>query len=499
MKNENALIPQPFLDWYDIWPGQAGRDEHGRSWLEAPPQGVRLRVQPARMSDIFFQPECPWEGGGLGPKVILFDEGRYRMWYGVAATPDFHENFVCYAESDDGFDWMRPELGIYEFHGSMRNNIVCDQNTFTLNAVFVDPSAPAAERYKAINPDSQYYLRGALAPNTGQTKLEIRETRRRMELEGHTPAEIDAAADIRRTVRGAVSPDGLHWSVLDEPLLDVGKTMLDTQNIAAYDEDAGEYVAYLRGHVGRRRCVRRTGGKDFGDWHETRMVMMLDPQDEPDEDIYTSVYCRCPGSGRRLMFPSIFHRLAATLDVHLATSRDGWNWSRPERKPIIGCEIGDEVYGCVFARPNLLVLGDTWGLPCFCIDQRHDTWGAGPYTQRDYRWALWKPDRLVALEATAEGQFTTINRVCEGEKMSLNFQTRIGGWVKVALVHPPSTPPTPVTELEGFGMADCDPLEGDEVSKGVTWNGSGDLSSLNGQDICVHIRMSRAKLFSMAF
>ena len=55
--------------------------------------------------------------------------------------------------------------------------------------------------------------------------------------------------------------------------------MLDTQNIAAYDEDAGEYVAYLRGHVGRRRCVRRTGGKDFGNWHEPRMVMMLDPQD----------------------------------------------------------------------------------------------------------------------------------------------------------------------------------------------------------------------------
>ena len=95
------------------------------------------------------------------------------------------------------------------------------------------------------------------------------------------------------------------------------------------------------------------------------------------------------------MFPSIFHRQAATLDVHLAASRDGWNWSRPERKPIIGCEIGDEVYGCVFARPNLVALGDTWGLPCFCIDQRHDTWGAGPYKQRDYRWALWKPDRLA--------------------------------------------------------------------------------------------------------
>ena len=41
--------------------------------------------------------------------------------------------------------------------------------------------------------------------------------------------------------------------------------------------------------------------------------------------------------------------------------------------------------------------------------------------------------------------------------------------------------------------------KGDEVSKEVTWNGSGDLSSLKGRDICVHIRMSRARLFSIAF
>ena len=48
-------------------------------------------------------------------------------------------------------------------------------------------------------------------------------------------------------------------------------------------------------------------------------------------------------------------------------------------------------------------------------------------------------------------------------------------------------------------MDDCDPLEGDEVSQAVTWKGRGDLSSLKGRDICVQIRMSRAKLFSMAF
>ena len=65
-------------------------------------------------------------------------------------------------------------------------------------------------------------------------------------------------------------------------------------------------------------------------------------------------------------------------------------------------------------------------------------------------------------------------------------------------MHSPSTPPTPLAELEGYGMADCDVLEGDEVSRVVTWKGSGDLSRLKGREICVHIRMSRAKLFSIA-
>ncbi len=32
------------------------------------------------------------------------------------------------------------------------------------------------------------------------------------------------------------------------------------------------------------------------------------------------------------MFPAMYHRWTATVDVQLATSRDGLLWSRPERK-----------------------------------------------------------------------------------------------------------------------------------------------------------------------
>ena len=42
-------MPQPFLDWYGVWPGQAGI-EGGQAWVQDPPVGVRLAVQEASKS-----------------------------------------------------------------------------------------------------------------------------------------------------------------------------------------------------------------------------------------------------------------------------------------------------------------------------------------------------------------------------------------------------------------------------------------------------------------
>ena len=493
-------VAQPFLDWYGIWPGQAGRDDKGHAWLEDPPLGIQLKPQAARKSEPFLQAgERPWEERGLGGLTVIHEDGYYRIWYTAGPSSEGEGLFICYAESDDGRSWHRPDLQFHEFRGSKANNILFEQERFRLDSVFSDPAAPPEQRYKAIAHSARYYRRGELVPSTPQNKEEIHQIRRSMQQEGRSPELVDAEAEVRAVLEGAVSADGLHWEVLEQPLIDVGKTMLDTQSIAAHDADSGEYVAYLRGHVERRRGVRRTGGREFGNWPPTRMVLLQDPADEADEDVYGSCYCRSPGSGRHLMFPPIFHRLVATRDVQLATSRDGWNWSRPWRQPIIDLDSDDGPYSMVFPQPNLVPLGDEWGLPCLFGDQRHDTWGAGPYFGRnEYRWALWKPDRLVALVAPAEGKFTTVERLCEGSEMRLNFQTEVGGWIRAALAHKPTTPPTVVEELDGFGMGDCDVLEGDEVSRVVTWKGKSDLSALKGREVSVRFSLARAKLFSLA-
>ena len=116
----------------------------------------------------------------------------------------------------------------------------------------------------------------------------------------------------------------------------------------------------------------------------------------------------------------------------------------------------------------------------------------------EWRWALWKRDRLVAIEARAEARFTMAQRQCHGTQMRLNYETEAGGWVRVELVEPPVIPPTPVEPLPGYSLDDADPLVGDELSRVVTWNGRSDLSALKGRLVSIRIHMARARLYSLS-
>ena len=489
-------MPQPFLDWYGVWAGQAGI-EGGQAWVQDPPVGVRLAVQEASKSPVFIAPEHPWEAGGLTPQVVLCDGDVLKMWYIARGARDDQPPFIAYAESADGFCWQRPALHLQEYDGSTANNLLFRFGDFGLQSVFVDPMAPPEARYKAMARDSITYHEGEPVPAmTRDRKWAIR---RAMTEAGYTPEQRAAALYFVGLLKGAVSPDGKQWTFLEEPLLNVGRTGLDSHNIAAYDAEAGQYVAYLRGHQNRRRIVRRTEGAEFGNWSPPRPVFGADPQDPIDDDVYASGYCRYPHGGFHLMFPAMYHRWTATVDVQLATSRDGLLWSRPERKPIISPE--PEGYGMVFAFPDLVPLDpETWGVMFIGQYDLHD-WGERyePGRPSEWRWATWKRDRLVALEALVEGRVTLVERECEGRELTLNFQTqKEGGWIKAELVGPPSSPAAPVQAIEGFGLEEADVLAGDELAKVATWRGSSDLSALRGRQVAIRLHMGRAKVFATA-
>ena len=57
------------------------------------PYGVRLSIQKAKRSDPVMLHDRPWEGSYLNYANVLFEEGRYRMWYRVlGASP---QGYVC--------------------------------------------------------------------------------------------------------------------------------------------------------------------------------------------------------------------------------------------------------------------------------------------------------------------------------------------------------------------------------------------------------------------
>lgn len=70
----------------------------------------------------------PWEGtivyiyGTVLPKE---DGTGYRMWYqGLSDIEGRNTGYVLYAESPDGIQWQKPNLGIRDMVGSTQNNIL---------------------------------------------------------------------------------------------------------------------------------------------------------------------------------------------------------------------------------------------------------------------------------------------------------------------------------------------------------------------------------------
>ncbi|MDP6118555.1 MAG: hypothetical protein QF437_07000 [Planctomycetota bacterium] len=89
---------------------------------------------------------------------VIEDEGKFRAWY-VAMPREFldePDSFKhlrpAYAESEDGIHWTKPELGLVEYKGSKKNNLVLMEdgafNMINLKVLIDEEEPDPARRYK---------------------------------------------------------------------------------------------------------------------------------------------------------------------------------------------------------------------------------------------------------------------------------------------------------------------------------------------------------------
>lgn len=451
---------------------------------------ARLQLQHPQPQEIALTCDEPWEGNTSIYYRIIRDGGKYRMWYQGAHwkldpkdPKPGHPLFLCYAESTDGIQWVKPNLGLYEFQGSKNNNICYDRihDNFT---PFLDtnPRCLPESRYKAVG---THYL-----------------------------------SETKRTVLVAWhSPDGIHWKRWgDKPLIEQGA--FDTQNVVFWDASIQKYRAYIRDYHEGLRDIRLALSTDFQTWTVPEILQVA--PSFPGEQFYTNCiapYERAPhlylGFPARYVergwspsmraLPELEHRQTraktaeqrigtATSDEVFMSSRDGLHFHRwgeafvrpgPER-------TGNWVYGDCYQIHGLIETESK--LPDapkeFSIFLPEGTW-VKAVKMRRYTIRL---DGFVSVHAPLEGgDLLTKPFVFRGKRLSLNFATSAAGSVRVELTDGEGQP------IPGFSLADSDEIFGDSLDRTVTWKEKTDTAALAGKPVRMRLRLHDADVYSFQF
>lgn len=125
---------------------------------------VQLQLLKPEAQEVVLVTDKPWEGNTSGYFTFFQDGDVYRMiyrgWQHDVQKKAEHQEVTCYAESQDGIHWIKPDLGLCEWQGSKQNNIVwLGPGTHNFTPFRDDnPGTPAESRYKALGGGSDGLL-----------------------------------------------------------------------------------------------------------------------------------------------------------------------------------------------------------------------------------------------------------------------------------------------------------------------------------------------------
>lgn len=437
---------------------------------------VTQELHTPRNEGVVLKFDNPWEGNFSGYCTIIKDSNQYKLYYrGIReAGKDGNDNEVtCYAESSDGFNWVKPDLGIYTINGTMNNNVILAHVAPATHnfSPFLDanPDAKASERFKAVG-------------GTGKTGL-----------------------------FAFVSADGIHWKKAQEAA--VFKTgVFDSQNVAFWSESEQQYVCYFRtwsdgGFTLYKgyRSVSRTTSKDFINW--TNPVNMTFGN-TPLDHLYTnqtSPYFRAPhiylAIGARFMPKRqvLTDEQAKALNVNpnyfkdcsdaiLMTTRGGNNYDRTFMESFIRPGIGLENW---VSRSNYPVLNVVQTSPSELSVYVNESY-AQP-TAHIKRYSL-RLDGFASLNAGLKGgEVITKPFKFKGKELEINYSTSAAGSVRIEILDEKNKP------VPGYTLNDSQEIIGNEIKRIVSWNGKEDVSSLEGKPVKLKIYLKDADLYSLKF
>ena len=461
----------------------------------------RTMHQPAKKGAV-IRPSFPSETAVQTRSAPAWDPEQrvFKLWLIVSGPGN--GSGTGYVESGDGLHWTKPMLRQKEVNGSLENNLVTvdPKREWPANAienVVFDPDDPdASRRYKGL---------------------------------GH-------CFDREPTV----SPDGIHWKLLDVPKLPSS----DESNMS-YDAQTRTFIATLKcgGLHGRSHALSTS--QDFEHWTTPELIFHADELDQEigrenikarfadrtlqqpsynipelyNVDVYNMGVFRY--EGLYIGLPSMFHQTGKVPkdwpgfddprippemlksyrengdwsgfhEVQLACSRDLRNWKRlGDRKPFIGSSpLGGGAYdlacvlppSCPVVRDDQLWFYYTGGMNYGLVLNRgvdSDTFAVCL--------AILRRDGFISLDAgEEEGMLLAEPFTMPGDAMFVNADA-FKGEIRAE-----------VLDKEGRVVAMSAPMEGDQLRGKLQWR-KGNIADVKGKTVSIRFRLRNAAFYSYWF
>ncbi|MBN2293868.1 MAG: hypothetical protein JXM70_15680 [Pirellulales bacterium] len=427
----------------------------------------RTLQQPQKLKKPLITGNGAWDSCPYMFGTVMYDrqEKIYKVWYmsyNYGQPLPVRTPFM-YATSKDGRKWIRPNLGLFEYRGSKKNNIIMQ------NAGYHDSYTPSVVKdLKASDPGRRY-------------KMIF------WDFCGHDAYGGDSGMMI------AFSPDGIRWHRHQEkPVLAAAKKEQSISDVLdlMIDPANGKFVAYTKGwahpHPHHRQIVR-TESIDFVNWSTPQVVLRHANTIKDTESYGMTVFAH---EGMYFGLLRIYHsKTDKTIDIQLTSSRDGKKWNRVADQATFiprGAE-GAWDDGMIFtSRP--VIRGDVMEFYYSGWDGDH----ASHSRRSGIGLATLPLDRFVAVEADGgKGLLRTTPQKIANSTLTINADAR-GGKIRVALLDKDGK------RLPGFSLDDCDSIEGDSLRHRLSWRGNSDFGTLAGKKVSLLFEISgKAKLFAL--
>jgi len=416
----------------------------------------------------------PWEGAFSGYATLIDDDGQFHLYYrGLpsAGQDGSTAEVTCYATSDDGLVWRKPELNLFPLEGYPTNNVVLAHQ-----APFSHNFSPFLDR----NPEPGLYRFKALA--------------------GIASSGLKAFG----------STDGMVWTPLgDEPVFKPDGWVLDSQNVSFWSVSEGKYLCYYRSSVNGVRSIARASSRDFIHWQaEGQMVFSDTGTIVPSHHLYTSqthpyfraphVYLATPARffpGRQVLSEAEAREVQVhpkyyndTSDAGLMTSRGGLVYDRTHMEALLRPGMGP---GNWVSRSNYPVLG---------IVQTSDT-TMSLYTNQDYGQPTahlhryeFRLDGLSSWHAGNQpGWLLTKPFKANAQGVFFNYWTSASGYLKVECLDSDLEP------INGYGADEATELIGNHINRLYRWQDGGQLRLPADGIIRLRIHLRDSDLYALRF